>query len=119
MSKKEKAAKPAIDITRTDELGLTDKGQKVSIAAWVLSGLVIVAGIIALVATGQRIFILFIVLGILTPLNVLAYDNLILKPKVARLKKERAAEAAEQQRAAEADAEADPQTAPGSEEVDQ
>lgn len=93
-SKKE----PRVDISQTDELGLTGSGRKVSVAAWALSAFVIVAGIVALVVTGKKLFILFIVLGILTPLNVLAYDNLVLKPKVARLKKERAAElAAEQQ----------------------
>lgn len=115
MSREQKAGKRAVDITQTDELGLTGAGQKISLAAWVLSGLVIVAGIIALVATGQKIFILFIVLGIITPLNVLAYDNLILKPKVARLKAERAEQADAESRAA---AEQDPATADGEQETD-
>lgn len=86
--------KEPVDITQTDELGLTGSARAVNIAAWTLSALVIVAGIVALVTTGKKIFILFIVIGVLTPLNVLMYDHLILKPKVARLKKERAAQAA-------------------------
>lgn len=100
------ARAPKVDIAQTDELGLTGTGQKMSLAAWVLSAFVIVAGIVALVVTGERIFILFIVLGIVTPLNVLAYDNLILKPKVARLKAERA-KAAEAAARAAADPEQD------------
>ena len=84
--------KPTVDITETDELGLTRSGRAVSIAAWVLSALVIVVGIIMLVTTGRKLFILFIVLGILTPLNVLAYDNFVLKPKIAKLKRERLAD---------------------------
>lgn len=100
VSKKDR--KPKLDISQMDELGLTGAGQKASLAAWVLSGFVIIAGIIALVATGQKIFILFIVLGIITPLNVLAYDNFILKPKVARLKAERAKEAETEARKAAA-----------------
>ncbi|WP_106848137.1 hypothetical protein [Blastococcus sp. Marseille-P5729] len=88
--------KEPVDISQTDELGLTGSGRAVNIAAWVLSALVIIAGIVALVTTGKKIFILFIVIGVLTPLNVLMYDNLILKPKVARLKKERADQRAAQ-----------------------
>lgn len=98
--------KQPVDIRQTDDLGLSGSGRAMSIAAWTLSAFVIVAGIIALVATGKKIFILFIVLGILTPLNVLAYDNLILKPKIARLKAQRESEAraAAEQEAAEDDA---------------
>jgi hypothetical protein len=96
--------KPKVDIAQTDELGLTGSGQKLSLAAWSLSAFVIVVGIVALIVTGQKIFLLFIVLGIVTPLNVLAYDSLILKPKVARLKAERAKEAEAEARAAEAEA---------------
>lgn len=95
-----------VDLAQTDELGLTKAGQKASLAAWLLSGFVILAGIVALVATGQKIFILFIVLGIVTPLNVLAYDSLILRPKIARLKAQRAKEAEAEARAEEAEADA-------------
>jgi hypothetical protein len=88
------ARKQPVDIGQTDELGLSGSARAMSIAAWVISGLVIAAGIVALVVTGKKLFILFIVLGILTPLNVLMYDSLVLKPKVARLKKERAEQSA-------------------------
>ena len=95
--------KPEIALSEMDELGMTKQVKKVSIAAWALSAFVIIAGIAALVLTGKKLFILFIILGILTPLNVLAYDNLVLKPKVARLKAEREA-AAELERREAADA---------------
>ena len=121
MSRKSRAAdrKPKVDISQTDELGLTGGARRANLAAWVLSGFVIVAGIVALVATGQKIFILFIVLGIITPLNVLAYDNLILKPKVARLKAEREKEAEAAARAAKTADAAGADESDGAKETDQ
>ncbi|MFV0532334.1 MAG: hypothetical protein ACK5MR_01610 [Cumulibacter sp.] len=83
---------PNVDITQTDELGLTASSKKANIAAWSLSAFVIIVGVVALIATGQKIFILFIVLGVITPLNVVAYDNFVLKPKIAKLKADRAKE---------------------------
>ena len=93
----------SIDITETDELGLSGSSRVISIAAWSLSAFVIIAGVLALVLTGKKIFILFIVLGIITPLNVLMYDQFVLKPKIAKLKRERA----EQKAADDAEKETD------------
>ncbi|WP_153505143.1 hypothetical protein [Cumulibacter manganitolerans] len=92
-----------VDIAETDQIGLSGSGRAVSIAAWALSAFVIAAGIVALVLTGKKVFIVFIVLGILTPLNVLMYDTFVLKPKIAKLKRERAEQRAADDAAKETD----------------
>ncbi|GAB3298302.1 hypothetical protein EK0264_16795 [Epidermidibacterium keratini] len=73
-----------------NDLGLTDAGRKVNILAWGLSGFVIVLSLVMLISTGNKIFILFLILGALVPLNIVMYDKFVLKPKVAQQRKAQA-----------------------------
>lgn len=73
-----------------DDLGLTAAGRKVNILAWGLSGFVIVLSLVMLISTGNKIFILFLILGALVPLNIVLYDRFVLKPKVAQQRAARA-----------------------------
>ena len=78
-----------------NELQLTGRIKKINIAAWSLAIFVILVGVVMLITTGEKIFLLFVILGALTIVNVIAYDRLVLKPKLAAVRAERlAAEAA-------------------------
>jgi len=85
-----------------NELELSGRVKKINIAAWTLAFFVIVVGVIMLVTTGAKVFVLFIILGVLTVVNVIFYDRAVLKPKLAKIRADR--EAAESANAAEADA---------------
>ena len=74
-----------------NELELSGRNKKINIAAWSLAIFVIVVGVVMMITTGERIFLLFIILGILTVVNVIFYDRLVLKPKLAKLRADREA----------------------------
>lgn len=77
-----------------NELELSGRIKKINIAAWSLAIFVIVLGVVMMITTGERIFLLFIILGLLTVVNVIFYDRVVLKPKLAKLRADRdAAEA--------------------------
>jgi len=77
-----------------NEPTFSGRAKAINIAAWVLAIFVIVVGVVMLVTTGAKVFVLFIVLGVLTVVNVILYDRAVLKPKLAKLRAERDAEAA-------------------------
>ncbi|PRZ43455.1 hypothetical protein CLV47_102141 [Antricoccus suffuscus] len=74
-----------------NELELSGRNKKINIAAWSLAIFVIVVGVIMMVTTGEKIFLLFIILGLLTVVNVIFYDRVVLKPKLAKLRADREA----------------------------
>lgn len=72
--------------------------RKLNLLAWALALVVIVVGIVMYVVTQRTVFLIFIGLGVLTVVNVIVYDNMVLKPQL-RAKKQAAREEAVQGKA--------------------
>lgn len=69
--------------------------KKLNVAAWLLSFVVIVVGVVMYLYTDRPFFLVFVGLGVLTVINVVVYDNLILKPQLRAEAAKKAAEEAE------------------------
>lgn len=65
------------------DLKLSGRTRTLNIAAWCLAAFVVIVGVVMLVVTGKRIFLLFVILGVLTGVNVVLYDKFVLKPQLA------------------------------------
>lgn len=68
-------------------------GALVNTFAWILSIVVMAGGIIAWLVTDRPLFLVFTALGVLTVVNVVVYDRMVLHPRkraAARAAAERA-----------------------------
>lgn len=68
------------------ELKLTGRTKTLNILAWCLAAFVVIVGVVMLIVTGKRIFLLFVILGVLTGVNVVLYDKFVLQPQLAAKK---------------------------------